>query len=180
MDLPAAYAPPEASTSLAPLPDDAVDEQPQQLRPVLQNLVATCKVADDLDLKAIATGARNAEYNPKRFAAVIIRIREPKTTALIFKSGKMVVTGAKSEEAARQAARKYARLLQKLNCANVVFQEFKIQNMVRAARRERERARRSALHRSSPPFSTISTILPPSKLTHTLFCLCVRACAAAA
>ena len=33
-----------------------------------------------------ALHARNAEYNPKRFAAVIMRIREPKTTALIFKS----------------------------------------------------------------------------------------------
>jgi transcription initiation factor TFIID TATA-box-binding protein len=38
----------------------------------------------NLDLKKIALKARNAEYNPKRFAAVIIRIRDPKTTALIF------------------------------------------------------------------------------------------------
>ena len=35
----------------------------------------------------------------QRFAAVIMRIREPKTTALIFASGKMVITGAKSEDA---------------------------------------------------------------------------------
>ncbi|KAF4524594.1 hypothetical protein B566_EDAN008549 [Ephemera danica] len=42
-----------------------------------------------LDLKKIALHARNAEYNPKRFAAVIMRIREPRTTALIFSSGKM-------------------------------------------------------------------------------------------
>ena len=58
--------------------------------------------------------ARNAEYNPKRFAAVIMRIREPRTTALIFSSGKMVCTGAKSEEDSRMAARKYARIVQKL------------------------------------------------------------------
>lgn len=31
----------------------------------------------------------------QRFAAVIMRIREPRTTALIFSSGKMVCTGAK-------------------------------------------------------------------------------------
>jgi transcription initiation factor TFIID TATA-box-binding protein len=48
-----------------------------------------------LDLKKIALHARNAEYNPKRFAAVIMRIRDPRTTALIFSSGKMVCTGAK-------------------------------------------------------------------------------------
>lgn len=67
-----------------------------------------------MDLKKIALHARNAEYNPKRFAAVIMRIREPRTTALIFSSGKMVCTGAKSEEDSRLAARKYARIIQKL------------------------------------------------------------------
>ena len=67
-----------------------------------------------LDLKTIALHARNAEYNPKRFAAVIMRIREPKTTALVFASGKMVVTGAKSEDDSRLASRKYARIIQKL------------------------------------------------------------------
>ena len=60
------------------------------MRPVLQNIVATCNLAVELDLKVIALHARNAEYNPKRFAAVIMRIRDPKTTALIFKSGKPV------------------------------------------------------------------------------------------
>ena len=43
-----------------------------------------------------------------------MRIREPRTTALIFSSGKMVCTGAKSEEDSRLAARKYARIVQKL------------------------------------------------------------------
>ncbi|CAF4813816.1 unnamed protein product [Rotaria sp. Silwood2] len=57
---------------------------------------------------------RNAEYNPKRFAAVIMRIRRPRTTALIFASGKMVCTGAKSEEDSLEAARRYARVIQKL------------------------------------------------------------------
>ena len=66
--------------------------------PTLQNIVATVNLDCRLDLKTIALHARNAEYNPKRFAAVIMRIREPKTTALIFASGKMVVTGAKSEQ----------------------------------------------------------------------------------
>ena len=117
----AAAAPPPPTTAVvpaanggAPAGGDAVaaaaaaaagDGSANPLRPTLQNIVATCNLAVELDLKAIALGARNVEYNPKRFSAVIMRIREPKTTALIFKSGKMVVTGAKSEEAARNAAR---------------------------------------------------------------------------
>jgi len=72
---------------------------------------------------------RKTQYNPKRFAAVIMRIREPKTTALIFASGKMVVTGAKSEDDSKLASRKYARIIQKLGF-NAKFTDFKIQNIV--------------------------------------------------
>jgi len=97
--------------------------------PVLQNIVATVNLDCRLDLKTIALHARNAEYNPKRFAAVIMRIREPKTTALIFASGKMVVTGAKSEDDSKLASRKYARIIQRLGF-NAKFTDFKIQNIV--------------------------------------------------
>ena len=82
-----------------------------------------------LDLRKIALNCRNAEYNPRRFAAVIMRIRDPKTTALIFSSGKMVCTGAKSEEASKDAAKKYCKAIKKVGF-NVTMQEFKIQNIV--------------------------------------------------
>jgi transcription initiation factor TFIID TATA-box-binding protein len=95
--------------------------------PTLQNIVSTVNLGVPLDLKKIALHARNAEYNPKRFAAVIMRIRDPRTTALIFSSGKMVCTGAKSEEASRLAARKYARIVQKLGF-KAKFTEFKVKN----------------------------------------------------
>lgn len=99
------------------------------ITPTLQNIVSTVNLGCKLDLKKIALHARNAEYNPKRFAAVIMRIREPRTTALIFSSGKMVCTGAKSEDLSRLAARKYARVIQKLGFP-AKFMDFKIQNMV--------------------------------------------------
>ncbi|KEH29210.1 transcription factor TFIID protein [Medicago truncatula] len=104
-------------------------KHPSGIVPTLQNIVSTVNLDTKLDLKAIALQARNAEYNPKRFAAVIMRIREPKTTALIFASGKMVCTGAKSEQQSKLAARKYARIIQKLGF-NAKFKDFKIQNIV--------------------------------------------------
>lgn len=97
--------------------------------PVLQNVVATVNLNCKLDLRSIALQARNAEYNPKRFAAVIMRIRDPKTTALIFASGKMVVTGAKSENASKIASQKYAKIINKLGF-NAQFTDFRIQNIV--------------------------------------------------
>lgn len=54
-----------------------------------------------------------------------MRLRQPKTTALIFASGKMVCTGAKNEEASKIASRKFARIIQKLGNP-VQFTSFKI------------------------------------------------------
>jgi len=102
---------------------------PSGIVPTLQNIVSTVNLGCKLDLKKIALHARNAEYNQKRFAAVIMRIRDTKTTSLIFASGKMVCTGAKSEEASRLASRKYARIIQKLGFP-AKFIDFKIQNIV--------------------------------------------------
>jgi transcription initiation factor TFIID TATA-box-binding protein len=58
-----------------------------------------------------------------------MRIREPKTTALIFTSGKMVCTGAKSEELSKDAAKKYCKAIKKVGFG-VTLNEFKIQNIV--------------------------------------------------
>ena len=101
----------------------------QDIQPKLQNIVSTANLGCQLKLRQIALQARNAEYNPKRFAAVIMRIKEPKTTALIFSSGKMVCTGAKSEEDSKKASRKYAKIIRSLGFP-VEFKEFKVQNIV--------------------------------------------------
>lgn len=100
--------------------------------PKLQNIVATFDLKCHIDLKHIARSCRNAEYNAKRFAAAILRIRSPKTTALVFASGKVVVTGAKSESDSRLSCRKYARILQKVGF-QVQFKDWKIQNIVGSA-----------------------------------------------
>ena len=97
--------------------------------PKLQNIVSTANLKCVLDLREIALKAKNAEYNPKKFAAVIMRIKEPKTTALIFSSGKMVCTGARTEEESKQASRTYAKIILKLGFP-AKFSEFKVQNIV--------------------------------------------------
>ena len=97
--------------------------------PTIQNVVSTVNLGCKLDLNKIAQHARNVEYNPKRFASAIMRMREPRTTAMIFSSGKLVCTGAKNERESRIAARKFSRILQKLGY-QLKFIDFKIQNIV--------------------------------------------------
>lgn len=99
----------------------------------LQNVVATFNLGvDHLDLRSIALEKPFIEYNPQKFAAATIRIREPRTTALAFASGNMVCTGAKTELESRLAGRKYVRVLQKHGIP-VSFRNFKIQNIVASA-----------------------------------------------
>nr|CAD7569381.1 unnamed protein product [Timema californicum] len=81
---------------------------------ITRNVVSTVNLGCVLDLMKINFSTRNSEYNPSRFCGIVMRLREPHTTALLFKSGKVVVTGAKSEDCAQLAARKYARIVQKL------------------------------------------------------------------
>lgn len=81
------------------------------------------------DLKFIVMHSRNATYNPKRFPAAVLRIREPKATALVFAAGKLQVLGTKSVEDAKLASRKFARMLQKLGFQPRI-EDFKVQNIV--------------------------------------------------
>lgn len=75
----------------------------------------TANLGVKLDLKQIALRCRNTEYNPKRFGAVIMRLREPRATALIFASGKMCVTGTKSAHNSVLAAKKFCYVIEKVS-----------------------------------------------------------------
>ena len=117
------------NSSLNNYANETMNIKNSDIEPKLQNIVSTANLGCPLKLRQIALQAKNAEYNPKRFAAVIMRIKEPKTTALIFSSGKMVCTGAKSEDDSRKASRKYAKIIKSLGF-KVEFKEFKVQNIV--------------------------------------------------
>ncbi len=77
----------------------------------IENVVATATLDQKLDLIAIMKVFRNVEYRPKRFPGLVFRLKKPKTATLIFSTGKMVCTGAKSEKLARSAIRKVVKEL---------------------------------------------------------------------
>ena len=96
----------------------------------IQNVVATFNLGlDKLDLRELSLQKPFIEYNPHKFAAATLRLRNPKTTALAFASGNLVCTGSKDEITSRWASRRYVRLLQR-HGVPVQFRKFKIQNIV--------------------------------------------------
>jgi transcription initiation factor TFIID TATA-box-binding protein len=61
----------------------------------VENIVASAALGTTLQLERVALGLEDAEYEPKQFPGVVYRTRSPKTAILLFRSGKLVCTGAK-------------------------------------------------------------------------------------
>ena len=99
----------------------------------IQNVVASATLNQKFDLKAIVRGNPTVEYRPKTFPGLVFRLKRPKTAILIFNSGKMVCTGAKSEKEAKRAVKKAVRELRKTGIIIPGKPEIKIVNIVASA-----------------------------------------------
>jgi transcription initiation factor TFIID TATA-box-binding protein len=107
--------------------------EPSDLDISIVNVVATASLDQTLDLLTIMKTFMNVEYRPKRFPGLVFRLKRPKTTTLIFSTGKMVCTGAKSEKQAQSAVRKVVRELKKSGIIILNTPKIQIQNMVASA-----------------------------------------------
>ncbi len=99
----------------------------------IQNVVAAATLNQRFDLNAIVKGFPGVEYNPERFPGLVFRLKKPKTAILIFSTGKMVCTGAKSEKKAKQAVKKVIKELKNNGIIIPGKPEIKIVNMVATA-----------------------------------------------
>jgi transcription initiation factor TFIID TATA-box-binding protein len=72
----------------------------------IENVVASTSLGEELNLQAIALALDGAEYEPEQFPGLIYRLKDPKTATLLFRSGKVVCTGAKSLDHVRIAMAK--------------------------------------------------------------------------
>ncbi|MEM0444970.1 MAG: TATA-box-binding protein [Nitrososphaerota archaeon] len=96
----------------------------------IQNVVASVTLNQRLDLNAIQNAFPEAEYKPAQFPGLVFRLAKPKTATLIFSSGKMVCTGAKSEEEAVKAVKIVVKLLKRENFLIREEPIIEIQNIV--------------------------------------------------
>ena len=72
----------------------------------VQNIVASSSVGFKVNLDKLAIECFNTEYEPEQFPGLVYRLEEPKTVMLVFRSGKMIITGAKNTRDIRIAAEK--------------------------------------------------------------------------
>jgi len=64
----------------------------------VQNIVSSINLGGKIHLEKAARTLPRSMYEPEQFPGVIHRMIDPKTVILIFASGKLVCTGAKTEK----------------------------------------------------------------------------------
>lgn len=96
----------------------------------IENIVATVILEQPLDTELIMDKLKDLIYQPDKFPGLVFRIEKPKATALIFRSGKMVVTGTKSMNMLIQVVKKIVKYLNKAGIPIVNKPKTQIQNIV--------------------------------------------------
>jgi transcription initiation factor TFIID TATA-box-binding protein len=94
------------------------------------NIVVSTSLEKDVPLEKMAATLSNTEYNPEQFPGLVLRIKEPKTSALIFSSGKVVCTGARTMADVDLAIIQIIKSLKKLNIIVTIKPEITVQNIV--------------------------------------------------
>src|SRR3990172_9341823 len=94
------------------------------------NIVVSSSLGHDIPLEKMAATLSNTEYNHEQLTGLVIRIKEPKTSALIFSSGKIVCTGARSLEKVEESIKQIIKSLEKIGVKITIKPEIKIQNIV--------------------------------------------------
>ncbi len=84
-------------------------------KPIIEivNVVASATIDQKLDLYDIQKKFPAVEYNPDQFPGAVFRLKTPKTSTLLFTTGKMVCTGSKSEQLAVKAVNSVVEKLRK-------------------------------------------------------------------
>jgi len=94
------------------------------------NMVISTEFKHPLNLEKIASSIQGTEYNPEQFPGLVIRLKNPKSSALLFTTGRVVCTGAKTMKEVKEAIHKIMKLLEKVKVKIDIEPEIHVQNMV--------------------------------------------------
>jgi len=78
------------------------------------NLVASSSLNSTLDLYNLAAAIPDIEYEPEQFPGAIFKIKEPKVSLLLFKNGKIIISGAASEDDIKAGIKKATKLIHEI------------------------------------------------------------------
>lgn len=99
----------------------------------VENVVASTGVDQELNLEQVSHDLPVADYDPDNFPGLVYRMSDPNAASLIFRSGKIVCTGANSEANVRTAIRNTVNALADLGIEVNESPKIVIQNVVSGA-----------------------------------------------
>ncbi len=105
--------------------EKAIEKTIKQLRSVgikirgkatinIQNIVASSDLGVELNLDKVAFSLENAEFEPEQFPGLVFRVFNPKVVFLLFRSGKIVCTGAKKKSDLKKGVDKLVEELKRI------------------------------------------------------------------
>ena len=100
----------------------------------VENIVASASLGVEVPLEKIVSKLEGMEYEPEQFPGLVYRLTKPKAAALIFGSGKIVCTGARSLEDVNTVFKKVISIVR--TTGTRVPRNFKVQveNIVASAK----------------------------------------------
>ncbi|MBU0953622.1 MAG: TATA-box-binding protein [Nanoarchaeota archaeon] len=100
----------------------------------VENVVAFVALGKPIALTKLVNNIENAEYEPEQFPGLVYRTTEPRAAALIFSSGKIVCTGAKSIEKAHEAIKKVVAKIREAGIDVPTKYNVKVENIVASSK----------------------------------------------
>jgi len=104
----------------------------------IENVVASASLNVPIKLEKLVSNLDNVEYEPEQFPGLVLRLKDPKAAALIFSSGKVVCTGAKSPKDSKLVIAKIVAKMNKIGIRISKGYRVQLENIVASARLNRE------------------------------------------
>ena len=99
----------------------------------IENIVASATLNSRVDLDKVVEHLEGTEYEPEQFPGLVYRVKDPKSATLIFSSGKIICTGARSIEDVTTVIKRVVKVLKESGISNPKKYEIVIQNIVASA-----------------------------------------------
>ncbi len=104
----------------------------------IENVVASASLNVQVPLDKVVSSLEGIEYEPEQFPGLVLRLKNPKAATLIFSSGKIVCTGAKSPKDTNDAIAKVVSMIRKAGIKVPREYKIKVENIVASAKLNRE------------------------------------------
>jgi len=97
---------------------------------LIENIVASTKICSKIDVKQLSEKILDFKFTPDEFEGVTMKLDSPKTAILLFPDGKLVCTGAKSNQELEDSIKKIVKKIKDAGFALMKNHEITIENVI--------------------------------------------------